>query len=457
VTDPTAQAFAVLLATQCLTLSLLTAPLAAQNPPLLKEFQAVGWNTPYSAWLKAHPAAKCLEAGGTGDRADEQWCYRCIETSGAEKHEWLFYAFDAASPVCRLEQFHGFTSGAPAGALEQTRSALESALTSRLGEPGAGAILPESGSFFWHDTRHWRSADREVYLYRREGKPQPPAVELLARAQSLIAARGQDDQLLELEAGLWAPSSPLDRRLIADLRQNFPALASLLAASPPDKPQRMAQTTLSNLLQAASTAPATNRAELLIAADRITNFLTDSAPPPAGTARRTEKIAGFTLDYAWSPLGAAWVYEHNLLWQVLREYSNTEWGTEAFLLLETLGWDTGVGCEKGSDQFREVIARGEKFLADQPTGPHRIEVALDLAAAYETWWSLSRAPATDDYATAENYRAGAESALEKAIGMYQEVLKLAPSGLEAAYARRHLPRLKLRIDTRQRRFYCIYD
>jgi len=96
------------------------------------------------------------------------------------------------------------------------------------------------------------------------------------------------------------------------------------------------------------------------------------------------------------------------------------------VLLAWMGWDGSGICEAGSDQFREVIAQGEKFLADHPSSPHRLDVTLAMGTAYETWWSLSRAKAGDDY-------------------------------VEAAYARRRLLSLKLGIDTAQRAFYCIYD
>ncbi len=88
-----------------------------------------------------------------------------------------------------------------------------------------------------------------------------------------------------------------------------------------------------------------------------------------------------------------------------------------------------------------------------------------MAQAYETWWSPSQAaqckpgqePGCDLYADARKYHEGAARAREKAMTYYGRVLGLAPEGLEAAYARHHLPRLKLGIDTNQRRFFCVYD
>ncbi len=148
---------------------------------------------------------------------------------------------------------------------------------------------------------------------------------------------------------------------------------------------------------------------------------------------------------------------HDLLQKVWRDYPNTAWGGEAFLLFESMGWDSSGMCEAGSDQFRTVIANAEKFLADHPASPHRLDVTLAKGMAYETWWSLSRARPGDDYVEAAKYRDGAAAARQKAIGIYEQIAKIAPDGAEAAYSRRRVPRLKLGIDTGQRAFFCIYD
>src|SRR5579863_1970940 len=70
-------------------------------------------------------------------------------------------------------------------------------------------------------------------------------------------------------------------------------------------------------------------------------------------------------------------------------------------------------------------------------------VSLAVGQAYETWWSLSRAGPNNDYVQPENYRTGAETARQNAIRIYEQVTSLAPASLEAAYAKRELPCLKL--------------
>jgi hypothetical protein len=87
-----------------------------------------------------------------------------------------------------------------------------------------------------------------------------------------------------------------------------------------------------------------------------------------------------------------------------------------------------------------------------------VEVLLALAEAYETWWSLSRAsPEKEIYADPSQYQDGAETARDQAIAYYEQVLRQAPADAAAAAARRQLPRLRLGIDTNQRRFFCVYD
>jgi hypothetical protein len=82
---------------------------------------------------------------------------------------------------------------------------------------------------------------------------------------------------------------------------------------------------------------------------------------------------------------------------------------------------------------------------------------LLLAQSYETWWSLSLAGDNDDYADRRKYQDGAADARRKAIEWYDRLLRLPNAEDRSAGARRALPRLKLGIDSMQRRFFCIYD
>jgi hypothetical protein len=376
-----------------------------------------------------------------------------VESAGPETYEWSFYAFDVAAPVCRLGQLRAWQSGSTIG---ETRRAVESALVARYGPSDSDNAVGEWASGFWHDIQHFRDAQGEVYLYRRVHRLEPDAVELLARSRQLVAARAEDPKMADLEEQHRAPvRTRLDQRLMQDLGVAFPSLRTLLGEDSDDGRRAMRRETLQALFTAAAAATGDRKVELLLAADRVASLIPEGQSGDPTENERSETIAGFPVRYRYSPLGASWNYQHDLLRQVWRDYPNTALGGEAFLLLAWMGWDGGGTCAAGSDQFREVIAHGDKFLADHPTSPHRLDVTLTEGMAYETWWSLSRAKAGDDYVEAAKYRDGAEAAKRKAISIYKQIAK--PDGPEAAYARRRLPRLKLGIDTAQRAFYCIYD
>jgi len=437
--------------------TLVTALLSlfAANQSLLNRLQDQKWETLYDDWRKGHPAAKCRAFDGPGGLADEEWCYRCIETNGSESYESSFYAFDPEKPACRLEQVRAWQTGPSLG---DVRRALEAQLTALYGPSDSNNAVGEWSSGFWQDVQHFRANQGEVYLYRRVERSQPEAAELRARSTSLVAARAEDKKLNELNEAQIAPvGTPFDRRMMQDLGKEFPGFNTLLSEEPGEERRPLQRQTLQQLLAAASAAPAARKAELLLAADRVANLLADVQRGDQSIFQRAQTIAGFQLNERYSELGGAWAYQHDLLRQVWRDYKNTEWGDAAFLLQERMGWDTSGMCESTSDQFREVIAHGEEFLANHPAGPHRLEVILAVGQAYETWWSLSRAGPNNDYVEPEKYRQGADAARVKAIKIYEQVATLAPTSLEAVFAKRELPRLKLSLDTVQRRYFCVYD
>ena len=429
--------------------------LFAANQSLLNRLQDQKWETLYDDWRKGHPAAKCRAFDGPGGLADEEWCYRCIETNGAESYESSFYAFDPEKPACRLEQVRAWQTGTSLGEVQR---ALQAQLTALYGPSDSNNAVGEWSSGFWQDVLHFRANQGEVYLYRWVQPNQPEAVELRARSANLVAARAEDKKLNELDEAQRAPvGTPFDRRMTQDLGKEFPGFNTLLSEEPGEDRRPLQRQTLQQMLGAASAAPAARKAELLLAADRVASLLPDVQRGDQNIYQRSQTIAGFQLNERYVELGGAWAYQHDLLRQVWRDYKNIEWGDAAFLLLERMGWDTSGMCEAGSDQFREVIAHGEEFLDNHPTGPHRLEVILAVGQSYETWWSLSRAGPNTDYVEPEKYRQGAEAARGKAIKIYEQVAALEPASLEAASARRELPRLRLSLDTVQRRYFCVYD
>jgi hypothetical protein len=429
--------------------------LLAANQTILNRLQDQKWETLYDDWRKSHPSAKCRSFDGPGGLADEEWCYRCIETNGSESYESSFYAFDPEKPACRLEQVRAWQTGP---SLREVQRELQAQLTALYGPSDSNNAVGEWSSGFWQDVQHFRANQGEIYLYRWVQRSQPEAVELRARSATLVAARAEDKKLNQLDEAQRAPvGTPFDRKMMEDLGKEFPAFNTLLSEEPGEERRPLQRQTLQQLLAAASVAPAARKAELLLAADRVASLRPDVQRGDQSIFQRAQTIAGFQLNERYSELGGAWAYQHDLLRQVWRDYKNTEWGDAAFLLLERTGWDTSGMCEAGSDQFGEVIAHGEEFLANHPAGPNRLEVILAVGQAYETWWSLSRAGPNNDYVEPEKYRQGAEAARVKAIKIYEQVAALEPASLEAVFAKRELPRLKLSLDTVQRLYFCVYD
>jgi hypothetical protein len=87
-------------------------------------------------------------------------------------------------------------------------------------------------------------------------------------------------------------------------------------------------------------------------------------------------------------------------------------------------------------------------------------VEFALAEAYETWWSLSRAPAVSDNeadASPDAYREGADAVRGKAIAYYEAIAGAAPNSTQTKCSNRSLEMLKENQDTHQRSFFCYCD
>lgn len=425
---------------------------------LTRAFFAVPWKAESSSWQTRHPEVSCEAFHGYGfaPRADDLWCIACASQTGPLETRIYFY-LDAAAKSCTLQKVRFSYPSTSQGVI----AALTERLAGHLGPATSRSTVQDVSSACWEEVSLWTWQGRELYVFRNTSQARrgegPPLVEILARDQELISAMKQEEAEKHLEDIEWGlpQAHTLDRKLVRELRATFSTLSILLAPEPPELEE--VHLLLLRLLDSAKTAAPKRRPLLLLAADRLAERLEYQYPPSPQWEQQRQKLAGYGLTYEYDPLGGGWRYTHDLLWRIWSDYGTTAWGEHAFLLLQSQGWDTGVGCAKGSDQFREVIRRGERFLKRRPQSPRRIDVLFAVAQAYETWWSLSQAAERDDYVDRAAYQAGAPGARTKAIKLYERVLCLAPDSLQAAYARRRLPRLKFGLDTNQRRFFCIYD
>ncbi len=351
---------------------------------------------------------------------------------------------------------------------------------------------------------------------RKEGR-----LRLQGRHRALLEALNEDNRLQSVGASdysyeYYRTGSGIDTQLADNLRPDFPDVTTMLMKEQPDldpqmrealqqkqreafqeqlqKQRQAAQAAgktaiavfavcvpqpttkwkaeefhgaLLRLLESTKTSAPDRRPLMLWGADRLAerlpSVIANDKSQDADWAEWRTQLASFGITYEpSSDADGPLAYTGGLLKRIWTDYRQSEWGERAFLVLQSHGWDMGPSCEAGSDQFHAVIQQGLPFLEQHPKSPHQLDVQLTVAQAYETWWSLSQPQVTtadepSEYVDTQKYQEGAEAARQKAIAYYERLLQTAPQSDQAAYARRVLPRLKLGIDTGQRRFYCTFE
>jgi len=258
-----------------------------------------------------------------------------------------------------------------------------------------------------------------------------------------------------------------DVKLLAqgELSPTFPELQTVLREQDENGSSPRDRHVIFQLLATQKTAAAGRRPTILFAADLVASRLAcdtlkTQPGPNADCAHLQADFSRYGLTLKYEPLGGGMFYPRDLLWRIWSEYPQTLWAERAFVLLLDLGWDTSGTCEKGGDQTREVIRRGESFLQQRPNSPYRGLVTLLVAEAYASWWSLSNEPAgseMSDYVASKRFQEGAEAARMKAIADFEEVLQLAPGTGLSKFADQVLPPLRDRQILDNYRFLCVYD
>jgi hypothetical protein len=469
--------------------------------------------------LHAEVSCKSFHGRLWGLGADAQWSHRCSIGPQPEAAHWSFYVFGLQEPlVPRLEQFDVFTVSLPEETLTALQNLLQSRLGARFG-PGEDRSpkVARARAVSWPVDLRWQTADVEIQLTLSEFDPQRKEgrLRLQERHRTLLEAMEDDERLklMGLNSNWYEAGSGIDKVLADNLRPDFPGAATMLVKSQPDPdPEKVREAiqqaiqqrqnqlkdaqpsgqrpiaaiaiavaapqtkwtaeefhgALVRILTSLKTAPRDRQPIMLLAADRLAwrlpSVILNDKPNNWDWSEWRSELATFGISYDQAS-EEPWSYGGSLLARVWIGYSDTEWGQRAFLLLLGQGFDTSVDCKAGRDQFRKVIQEGLQFLEKHMNSPYRLDVQLAIAQACETWWSLSQAPApgqelteaeeAEPDANPQQYQEGAEAARQQAIASYEQFLQTAPQSDYAAYARRVLPRLKLGIDTGQRRFYCV--
>jgi hypothetical protein len=327
------------------------------------------------------------------------------------------------------------------------------------------------------------SAATGFYYYARFQDVPPPGRMQQAQAARPVAkfiAAPQDSSDSKGEGASQSPASPtpsqpsyqigldpmkefheeLNRVLVGELGTTFPELHTVLGVQQAGGDDSAHRRVAFQLLEAADKAPADQRPVMFLAADLVAQQIWCAFEDKTGCEKLRGNFAQHQLTLKGAGLGGVFVYGHDLLWRLWQDYPSTEWGERAFVLLLEHGWDTGPTCEKGAEQFREVIRQGEAFLHERSNSSNTSVVTFLVAEAYATRWSLSATREggdMSDYVDPAKYKDGAEEARVKAVGYFEQLQQGAPQTQFGEYARQILPPLRDRQSFDHYRFFCIYD
>lgn len=420
---------------------IVSIPLTAEAPAapaekiaaaMWADLQRVKWAQRYERGCTAVPAQQGLRGGLYGH------VYYCKQASGPTIAETFYYPADHADPKVLLLR----ADFRPANTYPELSAEVEQWLIRRLtkeyGAPVAPDNVSELGAYRPDPGLSWHTGKLTIFLHRNRNHVAPAGIRL---GVILIAVR---DELLE------------QRRAVTAATGEPP--------HPKSEPERVnaveqSQAELLRLLRASTGEPA-QRAEALVAADKLAQrmgaLLVVREGVVADAANVRAKLAPYGIQFGEvGHYSGALTYDHSLLQRAWKDFPGTPAGQRAFLMLQRLGCDgKSFQCD-GPNCFLAVIQQGESFLERYPDTSIRKEQIYHLALAHESWWSLSLAEPGD--ITAEGARVTRETgerARQRAIGLYEELIRIAPGTPEARAAELALPRLKLKLDSRERAFFC---
>lgn len=405
-------------------------------------FQRVAWQQEYhsqSSSCSLVPPQVSLR-GGLYDHA-----YYCARTEDEVIGETFYFPVDHAAPKLRLLR----ADVRPAATYPTFNVEVEQALVRRLTQafgPGSapeqiyeiGAHRPEPGL-------HWTKGELSIFLHRNRTHAAPAGIR---DGVVLIAVRNEvlENRRKSLALAQSNPDSPIARGA-QTVEQTKAALISLLG-TPADDPERAA----ARLVEA--DALALRLGGLLVV--RAVEFGSEHLTLDPSAANIRSQLESYGVRYGEiGHYSGDLTYDRSLLKRAWTEYPGTDAGQRAFLKLQRLSCATPLfGCP-GPECFRAVIAQGESFLKRYPDSRYRAEQTYLLALAHETWWSLANSRPDDTSAEgARVTKESAELARQAAIRLYEELILTAPGTREALAAELSLPRLKLKLDTGERAFFC---
>lgn len=385
--------------------------------------------------------------------------FRCARTPGAAPvaEESVYFPVNHEAPQLLLLR----ADFRPASTYAEMDDEVEQRLIERLTK-AYGQGLPEAGTLEigisrLHPGRRWRNGAVTIFLHRsrhhaaslglREG------VALTAVRQEVLAQRDEFHRLQEQqEASVLRPRPPVksETERVKAEAETHASLLRLLRQPAGADPEEQAATLL------AADELAVRLGSLLVA--RSVDHGSERLEIAGNAVKVRRQLAALGVRYGEAPnhYSGDLEYDRSLLARAWKEHPETSAGQRAFLKLQRLGCVTPLfGCD-GPNCFLAVITRGGAFLERHPDPALRLEQLHHLALAHDTWWSLAQAEPGDISAQgAKVTPESGERARLRAIELYEQLLEAAPpASREAVAARRSLPRLKLKLDTGERTFFC---
>lgn len=427
--------------------------------------QRVSWEQRYrprTSDCTAVPAQPTSPRGGLNAHA-----YYCAATDAGVTTESLYYPVHPADPEVLLLR----ADIRPVETYPEWGVEVEQRLAQKLTEAfGAGTTpgnLYEIGVMGPQRGTSWRTGQLTLFLHHNRSYLAPAGVRT---GVTLIAIH---DQLFAQGTASEPFPFPSPFAYANELERVLP---QLYFAAPPERPRseeeraaldRRTRKALLRTLRHRASEPA-ERAAALVAADDLAvrlGSLLVARTHEGGTEHWTVVDSAEDIRATLARYGVRYgeighysgdlEYDRNLLKRAWTEYPDTLWGQRAFLMLQRLGCATSQFRCPGPNCFLAVIEQGAKFLERYPDSPLRSEQIYHLALANETWWSLGQATTGDITALgARVTRATAEQARLRAIEWYEQLLAAAPGTPQARAAGLAIPRLKLKLDTGTRTFFC---
>jgi len=394
---------------------------------------------------------------------EDYWVYRCWEALAGGKLDYFTYLLDERhEPNLERARWSPDTStGLGAEDVRTIYDALVDTLTQVFGNPATSEISGRGGAY-WREKWDFPGQGGVVTTYLVE-EPKPMFVIELRSAGLRSAAEGEEEEWIGGEFDDEAQGAQALRRDVAGaLRPRWPGLARAVLETPSSIQH------VSEVREALTVArrKRLERAEGKEEEHDLVHFgahlwmLGFDYTSLADTLVRRELESMRPLGVRWEPSHYVdFCYQGSLLDSLVVRAGRNRWTDLAFLSFQEMGWETACDCASGSDQFRPVIERGEAFLKNHPNSTVRHAVALTVAQAHETAWSLAmgRCVAGDIGWNWTDYVLEAPDHREQAIALYEQLLREAPGIPALRSVKQRLPRLKLDVDTNYHHYWCLLD